>query len=179
MIKAKYIAMVLTFVVGTWGGNELYKLISDNPEADLAANTMLGQSIPEFTLPDLNNQRHNIHEWDGNVIVLNFWATWCPPCLRETPMFVELQEQYGAKGLQFVGVAIDNIDKVKDFVDTYGINYPTLIAGEPDLSIVKQYGNRFGALPYTVVINRQGKISHIHRGEFKRQIAEKNIKALL
>lgn len=179
MKTAKYIAMLLTFVVGMWGGNTLYKLISKEPEAELAANSMLGKPMPDFSLPDLNNQAHNIHEWDGNVIVLNFWATWCTPCLKETPMFVELQNKYGAKGLQFIGVAIDNADQVRDFVNTYGINYPTLIAGAPDIKITRQYGNHFDALPYTVIIDRQGRISHIQRGELKRPAAEKNILALL
>lgn len=179
MSHAKHIAMVLTFVLGIWGGNILYKLVSDEPEAQQAAASMIGKTKPDFTLPDLESKPHNIHEWDGNVVVLNFWATWCTPCLRETPLFVELQKKYGAKGLQFIGVAIDNVEKVREFVDSYGINYPTLIAGGPDIKITERYGNLLGALPYTVVIDRQGKITYIERGELKLPSAEKNILALL
>ncbi|MDH5326301.1 MAG: TlpA family protein disulfide reductase [Gammaproteobacteria bacterium] len=179
MIKAKYIAMAVIFLFGMWGGNELIKRLSNEPEAQLAATSMVGKPIPDFSLPDLDNHQHNIHEWDGNVVVLNFWATWCPPCLKETPLFVEMQEQYGPKGLQFIGVAIDTLEKVKDFVDTYGVNYPTLIATDKDIHIAEAYGNRFGALPYTVVINRQGQISHIHRGEFSREAVKENVLSLL
>ncbi|KPJ87757.1 MAG: hypothetical protein AMJ53_17640, partial [Gammaproteobacteria bacterium SG8_11] len=111
--------------------------------------------------------------------VLNFWATWCPPCRKETPMFVELQEQWGAQGLQFVGVAIDEINKVKEFMDTYGVNYPMLIGVDDAIEISKAYGNRFGALPYTVIIDRNGDIAHVQRGELERDMAVKTIQALL
>ena len=176
--------MILTFVVGLWGGTQLVKIIIQKPEetttlTSAVDNTMINQKTPDFSLPDLNGVNHNIHEWDGDVIVLNFWATWCPPCRKETPMFVEMQEQFGAKGLQFVGVAIDDSNKVKDFLDTYGVNYPMLIGVDDAIEVAKAFGNRFGSLPYTVIIDRKGNIAHVQRGELERDVAEKTIKALL
>ena len=94
-------------------------------------------------------------------------------------MFVELQEQYGAQGLQFVGIAIDNKDKVVDFMDTFGVNYPMLIGSDDAIQVAKDFGNRFGALPYTVIIDRSGVINRVQRGEMSREVAEKTIKALL
>ena len=94
-------------------------------------------------------------------------------------MFVELQERWGAQGLQFVGVAIDEINKVKEFMDTYGVTYPMLTGVDDAIEISKLYGNRFGALPYTVIIDRHGNIARVQRGELERDIAEKTIKALL
>ncbi len=178
-MKTKHILLILTFVVGIWGGNQLVKLIASNSKGQKAAEAMMQQKNPEFTLPDIDGKSHNIRDWQGNVIVLNFWATWCPPCRKETPMFVELQEKWGPKGLQFVGVAIDEINKVKEFMDTYGVNYPMLIGVDDAIEIAKTYGNRFGALPYTVIIDRNGNIAHVQRGELERDVAEKTIKSLL
>ena len=94
-------------------------------------------------------------------------------------MFVELQEKYGAQGLQFVGIAIDNKDKVTDFIDTFGVNYPILIGTDDAIQVSKEYGNRFGALPYSVIIDRKGHIIRVQRGELTRDVAEKTIKTLL
>ncbi len=172
-------AYLVTFIVGIWGGNELIKQLSSNSEGNQVAQAMVSHPAPEFNLPDINDAAHNSHEWDGKVVILNFWATWCPPCVKETPTFVELQEQYAAAGVQFVGIAIDKKDAVLDFMNTYGVNYPMLIGEDDAINISRDYGNRYGALPYTVVINRQGQIHKIQRGEMTREMAEKNIKQLL
>jgi peroxiredoxin len=181
--------LILTFVVGIWGGSQLVKMIVSSSQDQTATDaegkhadvslTSAQQKAPEFTLPDLDGAPHNIHQWQGNVIVLNFWATWCPPCCRETPMFVDLQDEFGPQGLQFVGVAIDEISKVKEFMDTYGVNYPMLTGVDDAIEISKTYGNRFGALPYTVFIDRDGNIVHRQREELKRDQAESIIKKLL
>lgn len=176
---ARIAAYVLTFVVGMWGGNALIKIIFNNSEGNQAAQSMVKHAAPAFQLPDLQDVMHNSHEWDGKVVVLNFWATWCPPCRAETPAFVELQEKYAAAGVQFVGVAIDEKSKVQDFIDTYGVNYPILVGDQQAVEIAKGYGNRFGALPYTVIINRQGDIHFVQRGGLARDVAEKTIGQLL
>ena len=173
---AAYLAM---FIAGMWGGNLLIKQLSNNSEGNQVAQAMVHRPAPEFTLPDINGVVRNSHEWDGKVVILNFWATWCPPCVKETPTFVDLQEQYADAGVQFVGIAIDKKDAVLEFMDTYGVDYPMLIGEDDAINISKDYGNRYGALPYTVVINRQGQIHFVQRGEMTREMAEKNIKQLL
>jgi peroxiredoxin len=175
----RIITYLLTFGVGIWGGQFLLDYYTGNAKGREAAQAVVLTDAPEFSLPDIEGSLHNSHEWDGKVVVLNFWATWCPPCRSETPMFVDMQEQYGATGLQFVGVAIDSADKVQDFMDTYGINYPMLIGENDAIEIAKEYGNRYGALPYTVVINRRGQIQFVQRGEMKRPVLEKAINQLL
>ena len=95
------------------------------------------------------------------------------------PALINLQEVYEARGLNIVGVAIDTPDKVKDYMDTMGINYTSLIGEDEAMKITREYGNRFGALPYSVLIDRQGKIRFIKRGELTREVADKNIKPLL
>lgn len=153
--------------------------VSNLAAASTAKTSIIGKMRPDFSLPDVEGITHPISEWDGKVLVINFWATWCPPCRKETPAFVALQEKYGAHGLQFIGVAIDEKDPVIDFMDTYGVNYPMLLGELDAIEIGKQYGNRFGALPYTVVIDRTGKIAFVIRGEFTSENAEAQIKPLL
>lgn len=143
------------------------------------APATVGSQRPEFSLPDQDGVTHKLSEWDGKVLVINFWATWCPPCRKETPAFVELQDKYGAQGLQFIGVAIDEKENVENFADTYGVNYPMLLGDLEAINISKAYGNRFGSLPYTVIVDRQGKINFIQRGELLETTAEEKIKALL
>jgi thiol-disulfide isomerase/thioredoxin len=178
-MKVKYLAYFMIFIAGVWGGNELVKVFSNEKDITAAANQQLNLHVTNFSLNDLEGNTHQFNEWDGKVRVLNFWATWCPPCRKETPMFVQLQEELGEKGLQFIGVAIDEKQKVQDFMDTYGVNYPMLIGAEDAIKVAEQYGNRFGALPWTVVINREGTIVHAQAGEFTRQKAESVIRPLL
>ena len=108
-------------------------------------------------LPDLAGRFQPLAQWRGKVVVLNFWAPWCPPCRNEIPGFVQLQNRHGAAGLQFVGVALDDPDKVAAFVDTHGVNYPTLLGGDAGAALSRTAGNRLGGLPYTVVFDRRGK----------------------
>jgi peroxiredoxin len=175
----RLIAYVVIFAVGMWGGNLIIKQLSKHSDGQKAADAMLHKRAPEFTLPDLENVKHNSHEWDGKVLILNFWATWCPPCRKETPAFVQLQEKYAQAGAQFVGIAIDKKEAVQDFMDTYGVNYPMLIGENNAIKIAKDFGNRFGALPYTVIINRRGQINLVHRGGMSKELAESTIKHLL
>lgn len=178
-MKTQYIAYLMLFVAGIWGGNELVKVFKNDDDIVKAANQQLNLQAQDFSLVDVEGKMHQFSEWSNKVRVLNFWATWCPPCRKETPMFVELQEELGDKGLQFVGVAIDEKDKVLDFMDSYGVNYPMLIGTEDAIKVAELYGNRFGALPWTVVVDRSGKIVHAQGGEFTRQKAQAVITPLL
>ncbi len=106
----------------------------------------------------------SIAEWDGKLLVVNFWATWCPPCLHEIPMFIALQERYGDQGLQLIGIAIDDGDKVAVFVEEIGLNYPALHGQLDAIEVMAAYGNKSGGLPYTVIISRSGQIVARHPG---------------
>jgi len=136
-------------------------------------------SLNDFLLADIQNQPQRLENWQGKVIILNFWATWCPPCRREMPGFVELDEEFSQQGLQMIGIAIDEKSAVTDFVDSMGIEFPILIGGNDAITIAKHYGNRHGALPYSVVIDRQGFIRHQIAGELSKNEAIDLIKPLL
>jgi thiol-disulfide isomerase/thioredoxin len=134
---------------------------------------------PTFSLPTPDGTLRDIAEWDGKVLLVNFWATWCPPCRREIPLFIELQEELGERGLQVVGVAIDEAQKVAEFAASLGINYPSLVGNAQATRVSTEYGNELGVLPFTAIVDRNGQIVHQHRGEVTRDIAERLLLPLL
>ena len=111
---------------------------------------------PDFSLESLDGKSVRLSDLRGKAVLLNFWATWCGPCKIEMPWFVELQNQYGAQGLQIIGVAMDDASKedIAKFAKDMGVNYPILIGKE---SIGDQYGG-IPALPETFFIGRDGKM---------------------
>ena len=84
--------------------------------------------LPEFEFPDISDKKHSSSEWQGKIRVINFWATWCPPCIKEIPEFVELQTQLGDKGVQFIGIAIEDKVPVEQYLAINTVNYPLLVA---------------------------------------------------
>ncbi len=123
----------------------------------------------EFSLPDLTGKQRSISEWKGKIRIINFWATWCPPCLKEMPEFIKLQNEFNDKGLQFIGIAIEDQQSVEQYLSKININYPILIGEDDGIALSQQLGNIVNAVPFTVVTNQQGQIIHRHPGEFSRE----------
>jgi thiol-disulfide isomerase/thioredoxin len=134
---------------------------------------------PEFSLPDLQGNEQGSAQWAGKLLVLNFWATWCPPCREEIPDFMALQEELGGKGLQFVGIAIDQADAVRDFAAAQGINYPVLIGNEQSIEMSRQLGNRFQGLPFSVIFGRDGQVIHAQAGQLRPETIREKLTGLL
>jgi thiol-disulfide isomerase/thioredoxin len=126
-------------------------------------------AIRALVLPDIEGKSQNFQQWQGKVVVVNFWATWCGPCREEIPMFVTLQRELGDKGLQFVGIAIDDAAKVREFSANYKINYPTLLGTFDTFVISEQAGNKLRGLPYTLILDRTGAIVATETGGLKRE----------
>ena len=120
---------------------------------------------PAFQLADLDGKLRKSTEWADRTVVLNFWATWCAPCRREIPLLVDLQAAHDPSELTVLGIAIDEPDAVKEYVEQIGMTYETLVGQLDAIEVVGQYGNRIGALPYTVIIGKDNKIEWIHAGE--------------
>jgi thiol-disulfide isomerase/thioredoxin len=129
---------------------------------DVPVAALLGLS-----LPDVDGREQRLDQWKGKVLVVNFWATWCEPCRKEMPDFVLAQAESGGKGLQFVGIAIDQPDKIRQFSKDMKLNYPSLIGGYGSLELSKAFGNRLMALPFTLILDRDGKVAYAQMGPLK------------
>ena len=136
--------------------------------------------LPPLILNDLNSKEHNLYDWQGKVIMLNFWATWCRPCQIEIPDFIRYQTQFNSKGLQVIGIGLDDVKKLQNYVRSVGINYPILQA-DPELqySLLKQWGNPFGVLPFTVIIAKDGHLVFMQQGLFRQQAFDRYVRPLL
>jgi thiol-disulfide isomerase/thioredoxin len=130
-------------------------------------------------LPDLEGRTRSLDDWAGQVRVVNFWAPWCPPCRREVPELIALQAQYADQGLVVLGITVDTAANARDFAVTSGINYPLLIADDIGIALARSFGNTVDGLPFTAVLDRDGRITHTHAGEISRAEAEASVKALL
>lgn len=126
----------------------------------------------QLGFPDLQGQPQLLSQWRGQVVVLNFWASWCAPCREEMPDFVALHTRHQQNGVEFVGIAIDNADNVAQFLQKQSVNYPILIGEGAAHSLTRQLGNTSGALPYTIVLDRDGNIALAHLGRLPRATLE-------
>jgi len=120
-----------------------------------------------LSLPDTQGVAQPLGQWRGKVLVVNFWATWCAPCREEMPEFVRAQRELGPQGVQFVGIAVDKPDQVAQFAKQLDLNYPALIGGYDTVDVSKPLGNRLAALPFTVILDRQGHIVLTQVGPLK------------
>jgi thiol-disulfide isomerase/thioredoxin len=127
-------------------------------------------SKPPLHLPDLNGRPRQLEEWRGKVILLNFWATWCAPCQAEIPHLIGYGREYRGHGLRVVGVGLDEVRKLRNFVRTLGIDYPVLVTDpKRGIGLLKQWGDRSGTIPYTLVIDREGYIELAYPGIFDEE----------
>jgi peroxiredoxin len=134
-----------------------------------------GSVAPPFTLMDVNGGMVSLSDFKGKVVILDFWATWCPPCKREIPDFITLQSEYASKGLQIVGVALDQPDKVRAFAKQNGMNYPVLLGSD---QISALYGGIEG-IPTTFILDKNGNIVNRFEGFRPKEDFEAEISRLL
>jgi peroxiredoxin len=155
---------------------------SVTPTENVAAKQS-GPAAPAFALENTEGKSVALADYKGKVVILNFWATWCPPCRREIPDFIELQKEYGSKGLQIVGVSVDQEGwkVVKPFVAQNGINYPVLLYTEEVYNAYQQLisPQEQGAIPCTFIIGKDGAIRQHLVGSADRSTFEGMIKPLL
>ena len=180
----KPVIFIIILIAAGAAGFGLQRAMIDHENQNLSAElpeaaSVLGQPRPEFSFIDIEGKTRHVKDWDGKVLLVNFWATWCPPCKKEIPAFMELQEQYADQGFQIIGIAIDDEDAVRDFSDTMGINYPIMAAELEAMEVSRLYGNRINALPFSAFVGRDGIIRFTKPGELSKEDTEKVIKTLL
>jgi len=172
--------VILFFVIALLSGAAgffLHQQAADKSNTDQVAvvdnevitpEAVIGKKAPAIRLSDMQGEIRQLSDWQGKLLVVNFWATWCPPCREEIPLFVDTQAQYQEQGLQFLGVALHSADEIQDFMVEFQFNYPSLVGNSDVIALGEQLGNDIGALPYTVLIDRQGIIRFSHRGKLKK-----------
>lgn len=136
-----------------------------------------GEPAPAITLTDLGGQTRTLAEWQGKLVLVNFWASWCAPCIDEIPLLVEAQARYGARGLQIVGPAFDEPGSIKPMVERFHINYPVSADLTQADTAARALGNSMGGLPYSVLISRDGRVLRtilggLQRDELKKLLEE-------
>jgi peroxiredoxin len=137
----------------------------------------------DFNLPDLNGKHHGMKDFRGEVVILNFWATWCPPCLEETPKLNDLHSRYKDSGVQVIGIALDkdSLDVVRPFVKKNNITY-TILRGDQrilDASSEGSLGKHLKGVPTTLLLDREGAIRKRFDGSFDLEELEESLRSLL
>ena len=125
-----------------------------------------GDARADLALTSVDGAPHRLSDWDGKLVIVNFWATWCGPCREEMPLLDHARAQHAKDGLEVVGVAIDDRTAVAEYLKQSPVAYPILLGGdtEPDPSVT--FGDSRGVLPYSVLVGRDGRIIAQHAGSF-------------
>lgn len=129
---------------------------------------LLNPALLATPLRGLDQREHRVDDWRGRYRVLNFWATWCQPCRQETAWLQAGHREWREAGGEIIGIALDDADAVSGFARQAGIDYPLLLAGEPGVELMRVAGNRFGGLPFTLLIDGQGRVLQRHAGPLDR-----------
>jgi thiol-disulfide isomerase/thioredoxin len=137
------------------------------------------EDLGSATYPDLSGVPRRISELNARVLVCNFWATWCEPCREEVPLLIKIREKYAHKSVEVVGIGIDRAAKMRQFATEFQVPYPLLVADPRATELMRKLGNDAGALPFTVVRDRAGRIGYRHLGLLKEPALAGAIEAML
>ena len=127
----------------------------------IAASGLTGQAAPDFVLKSSTGQNLRLSEYRGDVVMINFWATWCGPCRQEMPLLDDLYARYGRVGFSLLGVNIDDdARRAMQMIEELGVNFPVLFDDSKEVSRLYQVE----AMPVTVLVDRSGTVRHVHHG---------------
>ena len=175
-MKHYWIAIVLA-VFGAamgWQFGLQHNQQTETPATDYSAHT-----LPEELWHNLDGGENRLSEWQGKTLIINHWATWCEPCRREIPMFMAVRDEYRDRDVELIGIAHDNEEDVRRFVDSMGMDYPQLLAGlGQGRKWLAQLGSN-GSLPLTLVFDREGNLRARKLGLMSEQELQAAIKAVL
>lgn len=146
--------------------------------APRAADEPALAALWQAAYPDPQGQTQALAQWRGKLLVVNFWASWCAPCREEMPDFDALHQQYQTSGIEFVGIAIDTPTNVHAFLQRHPVDYPILIGEGSAHVLARQLGNPSGALPYTIVLDRNGQVRLRHLGRLPRASLETSLREI-
>jgi thiol-disulfide isomerase/thioredoxin len=119
------------------------------------------------SLPDLSKQNQPLAQWKGKILLVNFWATWCLPCVQEMPELSALQSEDHIRNMQIIGIGIDSADNILEFSSKYKISYPLYVAGMSGSTLLRELGDQAGGLPFSILIAPDGQIKKTYLGRLK------------
>lgn len=173
------IALIVAVLLGI-GSMYLGMTWQKEPSTQILPADVLSPGVLYATsFPDLAGKVRPLGEWQGKIMVLNLWATWCGPCREEIPIMVKLQHKYRGQGLTFIGLAMDEQGPVEKYAKEMGINYPILLGDIALGEFGRRLGNSNGGLPYTVIVDRAGKIVAARLGGVDEKFLEQVLQPLL
>lgn len=165
-----FIVGALFVAIGAYIG---VRQLTPEPAKATAVTELMAQSLPDAT-----GQMQRLDQWQGKILVVNFWATWCAPCVKEMPELAALQTEMAAKQIQILGVGIDSAANIGEFAHKYQITYPLIVAGMGGAKLTRAFGNQAGGLPYTVIIGRKGELLKTYIGQLDIAELRRDLNAL-
>ncbi len=166
-------------LVSLLAGALLFNQLQPQPTQAGSASAQAGVELHSVPLTDLDGQQTLFKDWQGKILVVNFWAPWCAPCRREIPALIDVQREYSPLGVVVLGIAFDSESQVRDFAQEYQINYPLFLAGNLSPLYNTALDNPSGSLPYTALIGRDQRILFQHNGELTAEQLRTQLDALL
>ncbi len=155
----------------TWFKQCLFALICYSLTTVAESNN--DQPLPDVSLPDLQGKSYSLRQWQGQKVLINFWATWCTPCRKEMPDLTHLQNELKQQKLQIIGIAIDDAVNVQTYLEKSPVNYPILLAPDLGSGLSLKLGNKMGVLPFSVFVNTDGTIDFTHIGVITKEMVKK------
>ncbi|MBI3712287.1 MAG: TlpA family protein disulfide reductase [Burkholderiales bacterium] len=137
------------------------------------------QQLWALKLKDSHGKEQALQQWQGKIVVLNFWATWCKPCVQEMPELQALHQELQAKNVQLLGIGIDSPSNISEFAQKHQISYPLFAAGMEGTALSQSFGNQVGGLPYTALVDQDGKIAKTYMGRLNIEDLRRDILNLL
>lgn len=158
------VALTLVLLAGI-AGYATYRWLDLSPPA-------APEIAPDLVLQDADGRQRRLSEWRGKLLLVNFWASWCAPCLEEIPLLVQAQDAYGARGLQVIGPALDDFEPARALAQQMQINYPILPGEAEIIRAMEALGDTQGGLPFSVLVAPDGRILDRSSGAFRREELE-------
>lgn len=176
--SSRLLALAATVLMATAGGAYVGLQTRTTGNAETLPSASAVAHLFSTQLADSNGKPHDLAQWRGKTLVINFWATWCPPCREEMPYFSRLNAEYAANGVQFVGIALDTSENVSDYAKTSPVSYPLLVADAGGTELTRKLGNYNLALPYTVVLATNGEPRLTRLGRVSEQELDRLLRTL-
>ncbi|MBC7786685.1 MAG: TlpA family protein disulfide reductase [Methylophilaceae bacterium] len=188
MLKKIRSALIYLVIIAVSGFAIFYTVFKPNlgtySPSKQSSSALSTQALFAAHLPSPEGKNQALNQWQGKIIVLNFWATWCPPCREEMPELSALNIEYQNRNVVVIGIAIDEMDAVKAFVtdtklDAIKVSYPLLVAEVEGMGLASGLGNAKGVLPFTLIIKPDGAVAKSYFGRVTKPLLEEAITKLL